>query len=186
MEFKKKKNSLHWYFFERKLNLQSKWQKYELENLTSHRGKEFSGLLARAKIFEKGVKMHMERIRIKFQNEWHLVVICSMKNRGKKCLKYSVTENKSSLFPILRWKQTRRYFHPLATLRNLQHPPCTGKHVYRRRPIESIFNYRQIAINGHRNVTWLAVIPAHGWTSNYFLWPTMLKSFKNWLKSLFS
>ena len=49
------------------MNLQSKWQKYELENLTSHRGKEFSGLLARAKIFEKGEKIHMESIRIEFQ-----------------------------------------------------------------------------------------------------------------------
>ena len=49
------------------MNLQSKWQKYELENLTSHRGKEFSGLLARAKIFEKVEKIHMESIRIEFQ-----------------------------------------------------------------------------------------------------------------------
>ena len=66
-EFSKKKISLCRHFFERNLNLQSKLQKYEFENLTSHRGKVFSGLQGRAKIFEKEVDIHMDRIRIEFQ-----------------------------------------------------------------------------------------------------------------------
>ena len=86
LEFLKKKNSLHWYFFERNLNLQSEWQKYEFENLTSHRGKLFSGLQGRAKIFERKFKIHMDRKRIRFQIKWHFVVICSMKSCGKKCV----------------------------------------------------------------------------------------------------
>ena len=86
LEFLKKKNSLHWYFFERNLNLQSEWQKYEFENLTSHRGKLFSGLQGRAKIFERKFKIHMDRKRIRFQIKWHFAVICSMKSCGKKCV----------------------------------------------------------------------------------------------------
>ena len=53
MEFFEMKKSLQTYFFERNLNLQSKWQKYEFENLTSHKDKEVSELLAGAKIFLK-------------------------------------------------------------------------------------------------------------------------------------
>ena len=40
---------------------------YEFENLTSHRGKVFLGLLGRVKIFEKEVNIHIDRIRIEFQ-----------------------------------------------------------------------------------------------------------------------